>query len=226
MWMKTESELYSSYRVKDLADRTIDQLVGMAQMAVADGKVTTEEAKVLHRFLQRASLHPTQITDTLLARLSDFFIDGVLDDDEAIELLELLRGISGGELADGELAKSSSLPLCKPAPEVIILDRTFCFTGTFAYGSRDVCKKVISQYGGYCERSGITFNTDYLVIGSYVTDSWKHETFGRKIEKAMDYRDRKGHLQIVSEDTWLRALRTLGNAEAEDTKLPGEAVGL
>lgn len=30
---------------------------------------------------------------------------------------------------------------------------------------------------------------NYLVISPYVTDSWAHESFGRKIEKAMEYRD-------------------------------------
>ena len=45
---------------------------------------------------------------------------------------------------------------------------------------------------------------DYLVLGSYVTPSWIHESFGRKIEKAMEWRDVRGmSLAIVSEEQWL-----------------------
>ena len=41
------------------------------------------------------------------------------------------------------------------------------------------------------------------MIGSYVTDSWKHQSFGNKIEKAVGYRDSNNpNLAIVSEDHW------------------------
>ena len=45
----------SRFRTKDLADANTDQLIGMSQMAVADGRVTQEEADVLQKFLVRAS---------------------------------------------------------------------------------------------------------------------------------------------------------------------------
>jgi len=38
-----------------------------------------------------------------------------------------------------------------------------------------------------------------------VTDSWIHENFGRKIEKAMKYRDEGVALAIVSEEHWADA---------------------
>lgn len=220
------SSLYSAYRVKDLSDRTIDQLIGMSQMAVADGQVTTEEAEVLRQFLQRASLHPTQVTTTLLSRLNEFFEDGVLQDDEAAELFELLQALAGGDVEAGELAKPSTLPLCSPIPDIHIRDKKFCFTGTFAFGSRGVCQEAVFRYGGLCTRSSVTYDTDFLVIGSYVSDSWKHEAFGRKIQKAMDYRAQEGVPKIVGEDAWLRSLRMLGCEEAHQTKLPSEAIAL
>jgi hypothetical protein len=48
----------------------------------------------------------------------------------------------------------------------------------------------------------VTKNLDYLVLGTYVTDSWIHENFGRKIEKAMGYRDSGLDLVIVTEEHW------------------------
>ncbi len=49
----------------------------------------------------------------------------------------------------------------------------------------------------------VTKSLNYLVIGTYVTDSWAHETFGRKIEKAMEYRDSGVSLVIVTEEHWI-----------------------
>jgi hypothetical protein len=40
------------------------------------------------------------------------------------------------------------------------------------------------------------------VLGTYVTSSWAHETFGRKIEKAIEYRDNGLPLIIITEEHW------------------------
>ena len=48
--------------------------------------------------------------------------------------------------------------------------------------------------------------TDYLVIGSYATDSWAHSSWGRKIEKAVEMTN-KGHpVKIISEEHWSKSL--------------------
>ena len=53
----------------------------------------------------------------------------------------------------------------------------------------------------------VTLRTSFLVLGSYVTPAWKHETFGNKILKAMRYRDEgRTDIQIVHEDDWGKAL--------------------
>ncbi|WP_324997679.1 hypothetical protein [Salinisphaera sp.] len=43
------------------------------------------------------------------------------------------------------------------------------------------------------------------MLGTYVTDSWAHETYGRKIEKAMAYRDDGLPLVIITEQAWADA---------------------
>ena len=63
------------------------------------------------------------------------------------------------------------------------------------------------QAGGTVERN-ITMQTNFVVLGTYVTPAWVHQSFGRKIEKAMEYRDRKGTvLRIVHEEDWMQALQ-------------------
>ena len=51
----------------------------------------------------------------------------------------------------------------------------------------------------------VTKTLDYLILGTYVTDSWAHESFGRKIEKAVKYRESGTSIVIMSEEQWLEA---------------------
>lgn len=128
--------------------------------------------------------------------------DGVLDADESTELLSILRLISGEETEVGEVAKPSALPVCSPAPSIAFDSSLFLFTDTFAYGTRKECKQAIESLGGL-NAKGVTKNLNYLVLGTYVTDSWVHERFGRKIEKAMAYRDSGVPLAIITEEHWV-----------------------
>ena len=81
---------------------------------------------------------------------------------------------------------------------------TFLFTGTCAYGTRKQCQAAVESLGGMNAKS-VTKTLDYLILGTYVTDSWAHETYGRKIEKAMNYRDEGVQLVIVTEEHWANA---------------------
>jgi hypothetical protein len=44
------------------------------------------------------------------------------------------------------------------------------------------------------------------VIGTFGSTDWVHTAFGRKIEKAVSYRDAGVLLRIVGEDHWASAL--------------------
>lgn len=87
-------------------------------------------------------------------------------------------------------------------PDISFEGRKFLFTGTCAYGTRKHCHIATEQRGG-TNATSVSKNLDYLVLGSYVTDSWAHETHGRKIEKAMQYRDKGVPLAIVTEEYWV-----------------------
>ena len=129
--------------------------------------------------------------------------DGILDDEESAELLTILTNISGEPSEVGELAKTTTLPLCSPVPTLNFDGGTFLFTGTFVFGNRGQCHEATESLGDVCSKGSVTKKLDHLIIGSYVTDSWKHETVGAKILKAMDYRERGVPISIVSEETWL-----------------------
>lgn len=130
--------------------------------------------------------------------------DGVLDAEESAELMALLQKLTGDSTELGEVAKSSGLPLCDPPPAISFDGRSFLFTGTCAYGTRRECEGAVTALGGLIAPS-VNKKLNYLVIGTYVTDSWIHETFGRKIEKAMEYRADGLPLSIITEAHWARS---------------------
>lgn len=194
---------FSKYNRKSVDDRSIDTLIGLSKGLLADGSLDGVEADFLLNWLRQTHQtcdHP--IVVNLLLRVEAMLKDGVLDDEEQAELISLLRRLNGDESTPGELKKPSSLPLDSPVPEVIYANRSFLFTGTFVFGTRADCKSAVERFGGR-NASGVSKSLDYLVIGSYVTDSWAHESFGRKIEKAASYRDAGAELSIIAEEDWL-----------------------
>lgn len=194
---------------KSVDDRQIDTLIGLSKGLLGDGRIDATEAQFLHQWLaqsrQRTS-HPVIIN--LLSKVEAMLSDGILDDDESQELLTILRQVSGDPAQFGEITKSASLPLCKPIPNVTFVGRKFLFTGTCAYGTRTQCQEATERLGGICAKS-VNRTLNYLVLGTYVTDSWIHETFGRKIEKAMQYRGNGIPLSIISETHWAQSGKLL-----------------
>jgi NAD-dependent DNA ligase len=63
------------------------------------------------------------------------------------------------------------------------------------------CKRAVENAGGF--EVSLKKATDYLVIGNYATDSWIHSSYGRKIEKAMEMKQKGHHIKIISESHWV-----------------------
>ncbi|MDE0365126.1 MAG: BRCT domain-containing protein [Gammaproteobacteria bacterium] len=201
----TSNDPYLIFNRKDVADKQVDTLIGLCKGIAADGVVSQQEAEFLQGWLaaNEITIQSNPITATLLSRVNDMLADGVLDREEAQDLLAALRSFAGETPEVGEFIKTTSLPVNRPEPPIKFADRRFCFTGTFGYGSRTQCANLIETLGGTHART-VTMKLDYLVLGSYVTPSWAHEAFGRKIEKAIYYRDeRDRNIAIVSERHWV-----------------------
>lgn len=197
--------LFTKFNRKNIDDRQIDTLIGISKGLVADGKIHQAESEFLLSWLiqsRQSSDNPVIIN--LFDKVDAMLEDGVLDSEESSELLTLLHKIAGDPSEIGELAKPTSLPINDPMPPITFKDMTFLFTGTCAYGTRKQCQTAIESLGGKNVMS-VTKTLDYLILGTYVTDSWAHETYGRKIEKAMNYRDEGVQLAIVTEEYWANA---------------------
>lgn len=200
----SDDYIFRAFNRARIDDRTVNELLGLAHGIIADGRVDRAEAEYLWRWLQ------TNVKNTgnpmirnLLDRVSEYLHDGMWTGEEADDLLETLHRFTGGEATAGA-QKSTDLPIDAPLPVLQIPERSFCFTGTFAFGSRRDCTEAVERRGGI----GCALNqrTHYLVIGVYATGSWAHSSFGRKIEKALEMKAGGAPLVIVSEEHWAGAV--------------------
>jgi NAD-dependent DNA ligase len=189
--------------------REVDELLGLCKGLSADGVINQPEAEFLASWLnlnrEASNAWPANV---LFDRLELMLKDGILDRREEIELLDLLIRVTGGNAARlNAQSLSANLPISRPAPDVVIKGKRLCLTGKFVFGSRDKCKAEIQGRGGVCA-DGITADLDYLVIGVIGSRDWVHSSFGRKIEKAVEYRTNGYPLAIVAEEHLVKALVT------------------
>lgn len=194
------------YQPGPMADRQTQTLMGIAQGLLADGYLCDDEIAFLQKWLvANTAIRSNAVLSLFIERVDKILRTAPVDEEERAELTSLLKELTANDFELGEFVKSTRLPLCKPEPKIDFSRKQFCLTGTFNFGTRKVCEAEIYARGG--DSGPVSTRTDYLVIGSYVTSAWKHERFGRKIEKAIRFREKYGRLAIVSETNWERALQ-------------------
>ena len=198
-------DIFTRFNRKNIQDRQVDTLIGLSKGVLANGEVDLKEAEYLYGWLFKNALATDNLViHNLLEKVDAMLADSVLDATESTELLNILQKISADPSAVGELAKSTTLPINNPPPNIVFKGKRFLFTGTCAFGTRQQCHEATQSLGGVIAMS-VSKSLDYLVIGTYVTDSWMHESYGRKIEKAMNYRAPGVPINIVTEEHWAEA---------------------
>lgn len=189
-------------------DRGIHEMLGLCRGVLADGVVSTEEALLLANWLQEnqdaAGQWPAIV---IVERLDRIFADGIVEPDEREDLTELLREITGTpEEGEQAVGRSTTLPLTRPAPALEFDGWEYVFTGRFASGTRGWCQQAVERMGA-TTTSNVTLNTNVLVIGTYGSRDWAHSSYGRKIQKAVQYQERGNPIAIVDESHWVTFLK-------------------
>jgi hypothetical protein len=191
-----------------VSGRSFDELMGFVRGILADGEVSAAEAKSL---LDWCETNPLAVAEwpgrEIAARLSRIFADGVVTADERADLATLLQAVTGGRPdAPAGTGRSTRLPLNDPLPQLTFENRTFVFTGQFVYGTRNICEAAVIQRGGHCT-SSVSKKVDFVVIGELCSRDWLYSSHGTKIQKAVEYRDKRGvPIAIVPEDAWAASL--------------------
>jgi NAD-dependent DNA ligase len=186
-------------------DSAISELMGLAQGVVADDVINQKEVEYIQKWITtNTNSADNPVAARLLDRIEDMLRDGVLDKAESAELLDTLERFSTGDFSPGEIQVATTLPLDDPAPKVLFKGKVFCLSGTFAIGARRDCEQAVGNAGARV--ASLEEGADYLVIGSYATDSWVHSAFGKDIEKAVALREAGESIAIVSELHWANFL--------------------
>ena len=186
-------------------EKQTHEVIGLARGLLADGHLNDAEIQFLQRYLAASdAAHENPLISKLILRIDEVLADGVVTEEERSDLTSVMTALTANDFELGEVLKSTSLPLCDPAPQLNFSGARMCFTGTFTFGKRTECETAVAALGAVC--GSLTKKTGYLVIGEYATESWKFSSFGNKIMQAVEWRDEGVPIRIVSEQHWRKHL--------------------
>ncbi len=193
------------FHLTNNALKAINTLYGLCLGVIADGKVNQSEVLFLDTWLKDNHAYLDQFPLNIVARrLRNIQADGVICDAELDDLYHMLKSLVGE--SDELTGAAGGLSTALPFDDINYLDfdgRNFCFTGKFVFGSRTKCQLAIEKRGGKSTKT-ITKTLDYLVIGTLASRDWITSGHGRKIEKAMLYKQSGCNIIILSEQDWVR----------------------
>lgn len=184
----------------------VNHLLGIVRGITADAELNEKEIKAMRSWLKGSyEIKNTWPFNILRTRIDNVLADGVVTDEESSDLLQFLSDMVGGGVADGVVdGMAMTLPL-EDLESIDFDGRRFCLTGGFVYGPRKNVAKVISNNGGIVGNK-VTLNLDYLVVGSIASTDWAHGSYGRKIETAMNLKDKGQQLHVIGEEVLMSSL--------------------
>lgn len=188
------------------AQQASRNLLDIIAAIIADKNLHCSEIEFVNNWIRNSPISATVWPgNILIEKLNKILEDGAIDEDERSNLLNILS-----EIINGTLKKVSEKVSEKPLPldeidAIDFLNHTFCLTGNFLLGLKDVCELKIKNRGGLINGS-ITKKLDYLIIGSLGSDQWKHGNYGTKVEKALEYKASGIPIKIIHEETLAKFL--------------------
>ena len=185
--------------------RSMGALLGITQGLLSDGELNDREIAFLHDWMRTNDvIANTPPVNIIFQRVSDALKDGVITAGERTYLSETLQRFIGGTDEVPAAPTRVSELVFDSIERVNFRESLFCLTGEFAYGERPQCEGLIEARGGII--GNITKKLNYLVVGQRGSAEWKHGSFGTKIVKALDYKERGIPILIVPESVWAASL--------------------
>jgi len=190
---------------------SIQYLHGLVHGMLADGQLSDSEIQALKVWLDDNDfLQGTYPFDELYSLASIILADKRITEEERETLMAFLGNIvefkDSYNLVEADFAKLrekySVQGICAMCPEIEFEGKYFSFTGASYNGTRQQLVEMIESLGGIF-RSGVSRNTDYLIVGNAGNPCWAFSCYGRKIEDAIRLRKAGEKVQIVNEtDFW------------------------
>jgi NAD-dependent DNA ligase len=188
--------------------KAINTLYGLIMGITADQSVNDDEIHFLNLWLNDNEAYTNSFPlNVVKHRIDSIFHDSIITQAEREDLCQTLSQLLGGTFQETGAAGGFSTTYGIDEPDAItIKDSTFCLTGAFITGTRDKCEQIITQLGGI-PTSSINKKLNFLVIGALASRDWVATSHGRKIEKAMYYREQGSQVIILSEETWAKFIQ-------------------
>lgn len=191
----------------DNHNNMLHTLLGMVQGLTADKVLKDIEIITLSKWLQSTAILTGDWTaDLIRNRLKLILADGVVTDEERLEMLDILSAIVGGSFEEhgafGGMATRGFSIDAEPLEEIVFLESNFVVTGKFLYGTRRVVTEAIQKRGGIVATK-VSGKTDYLIVGTLASRDWLHSTHGLKVGDAMERKESGAQLKILGEEDWI-----------------------
>lgn len=187
--------------------KSLQELQQLLENIIEDGQVTLAEFSALSTWMEgHRELQGNYPFDRVYNALEKVLKDGAVSAEE-LEDMQILFS----EFADPVSSQSSHDTITSIKSKHIVV------TGDFDYGSRaDVCA-LFENAGGIID-SSVKKATDYVVVGSKGSDSWKTGNYGSKIQKALELKDKGERVEIIQECNFIPAIQSiLENGEPDST---------
>lgn len=186
---------------------------GVLAGVIADTVISKAELEALRDWMED---HPHLLCrwpfDEVGSLIHDVLLDGVVTPAEHKTLLSFFANF----LAIGDDVTITSpyaaypniglAGVCAVAPDIQLQGRTFCLTGSFTrHKKAEIGMLIERRQGGWTD--SLSKSIHYLVVGGKGNPNWAYACYGRKVERAMEYRQAGGTILIVHEVDLLDALQ-------------------
>lgn len=185
------------------------KLEGMFRGFLSDGSLNDKEIHQLEHWLEsNKNLSGHFLFDEIYKLILDVLEDGVITEVERASLttfmMEFTSNLNEAAILQLEQKQSSteSSSGVYSQPLIEFEDCLFCLSGDFLnYDTKADVESVITYRGGLIAK-GVTKKVSYLIVGGQGSEDWKFGKYGRKVEKAMQYRSKGVAIEVVQEQ-WL-----------------------
>jgi NAD-dependent DNA ligase len=187
--------------------KAINNLYGILLGMTSDGVINDQEIHFLNLWLLDNEIHTKLFPlNVVKSRIQDILADGKITEQERQDFYDVVSKIIGGTFQETGSSSGQSTQYGIDEPEQIIFENAkFCFTGAFVTGTRSKCEAIVTNQGAITA-STVTKDLDYLVIGALASRDWIGSSHGRKIEKAISYKEQGHPIIILHEETWQKFL--------------------
>jgi NAD-dependent DNA ligase len=184
--------------------KAVNTLYGIIMGMAADRVVTDSEIYFLDLWLKENNAYTkTYPLKPLKKRVADILSDGIVTQEERDDLYQILLQMQGNNFFQtGAAGGFSNAEILEEPAYLHIKDALFCLTGQFISGPRDRCENALARFGGIPSKN-VTRDLSYLIIGTLISRDWIASGHGRKIEKALYYKQKGRPITILSEESLL-----------------------